>query len=115
MKAANLGLRFVLELAAFAGLAYWGFHEHDGFVAVVLGLGTPMLAIVLWGLFVAPRRRIRRGEPLRWAIELLVFGAATIALIDAGAVALGVVFGVLALANGAPVRFVGDLALDSRA
>jgi hypothetical protein len=115
MKAASLVLRFLLELAAFAALGYWGFHEHGGFAAALLGLGAPMLAIVLWGLFVAPRRPIRRGEALRWAVELLVFGAAAIALIDAGAVALGVAFGVLALANGALVRFVGDVSLDSRA
>ncbi len=115
MKAASLVLRFLLELAAFAALGYWGFHEHGGFAAALLGLGAPMLAIVLWGLFVAPRRPIRRGEALRWAVELLVFGAAAIALIDAGAVALGVAFGVLALANGALVRVVGDLSLDSRA
>jgi hypothetical protein len=115
MKAASLALRFLLELAAFAALGYWGFHEHDGLAAVLLGLGAPMLAIALWGLFVAPRRRIRRGEALRWGAELPVFGAATTALIDGGALALGVVFGVLALANGALVRFFGDVSLDSRA
>ena len=53
LKGANLALRFLLELAALAAVGYWGWDA-----------GGPLLAIaavaavaVVWGLFVAPKRR----------------------------------------------------------
>jgi hypothetical protein len=53
VKAILLGIRFGLELAALAALAYWGFKTMDGTAAKILfGLGAPLLAGVLWGLFV---------------------------------------------------------------
>ena len=48
LTAANLALRFFLELAALAALAYWGFHTGRSVLAdVVLGLGAPLLAAVV--------------------------------------------------------------------
>ena len=44
------------------------------------------------------------SEPVRWAIELAVFGAAAVALAVAGQVVLAIVLGVTAVANGAAVR-----------
>src|SRR5689334_23481657 len=56
LHAANLGLRFLLELCMLAALGYWGFQAGDGPVLkIVLGLGAPLLAAVVWGLFIAPR------------------------------------------------------------
>ena len=44
-QAVSLTLRFVLELAALAALAYWGVHTGDSPLAdVVLGVGAPLLA-----------------------------------------------------------------------
>jgi len=40
------------------------------------------------------------SEPVRWAIELVVFVGAAVALAAAGQVALGIVLGVVAVANG---------------
>ena len=114
MKVAGLALRFLLELAALGALAYWGFREFDGAAAILIGIGAPLAAAVLWGVFVAPKRRVRRGEGLRWLVELLVFGAAAAALIDTGAVAVGIAFAVVAVADGIVVRKLGDTpALDS--
>jgi Protein of unknown function (DUF2568) len=114
VKVASLALRFLLELAALGALAYWGFHEFDGATAVLLGVGAPLAAAVLWGIFVAPKRRVHRGEGLRWFVELLVFGAATTALIAAGETALGIAFAFVAVADGIVVRRLGEApALDS--
>ena len=58
MKAANLALRFLLEVSALVALGYWGFHAGDGDATHwILGIGAPLVAAVVWGLFVAPRRR----------------------------------------------------------
>ncbi len=55
---ANLALRFVLELAALAALAYWGFHTgHSLLGDVALGVGAPLLAAVIWAY---GRHRSRR-------------------------------------------------------
>jgi hypothetical protein len=55
LKGANLALRFLLELCALATLCYWGFKTGTGPISkVVLGIGAPLAAAVLWGTFVAP-------------------------------------------------------------
>jgi hypothetical protein len=70
---------------------------------VVLGVGAPFAAAVLWGLFVSPKARY--GTPVRQAIgETVVFGAAVIALLAADQPVLAVVFAVAAVVDGVLVR-----------
>lgn len=79
------------ELAALAALGYWGFTVPDGTVArVLLGIGLPVVAAVLWGLFAAPRAVVRR-TPLVVATKVLVFGAAVLALAGTGHLVLAAV------------------------
>jgi hypothetical protein len=100
---ALLAVRFGLELAALAALAYWGFSEFDGVLAVLFGIGAPLAAAVVWGLFVSPKARY--GSPARQAVgEALVFGAAVIALFDADQLVLAIVFAVAAVVDGVLVR-----------
>ena len=90
MKAANLAVRFVLELCALAALAYWGAQVDSHVVTrLALAVGAPLLAAVAWGVFVAPERRV--DVPVaRWAVELGVFAAAVLGLLDAGRTGLAV-------------------------
>jgi Protein of unknown function (DUF2568) len=46
VRAANLALKFLLELAAIAALAYWGPTAADGVLAVVLAVAAPALFVV---------------------------------------------------------------------
>ena len=79
---ANSVLRFCLELAAFVTLATWGAWIGSGLLASVgLAVALPFVAGVLWGLFVAPRRKYDAGLPLRLAVELFIFGSAVLALV----------------------------------
>jgi hypothetical protein len=80
MQGFSLALKFVLELVAFAALAYWG-----ATVSIVLAVAAPAVAIVLWGLFAAPRSSRRLPTGPRVAFELSVFAAAVVALLAAGA------------------------------
>ncbi len=96
LKGANLALRFALELAALAAVGYWGWD-----------VGGPLLALaavaavaIVWGLFVAPKRRFDLSLPLRLAVELLVWLAAGAALAATGHTALAVAFVVLAVVSG---------------
>jgi hypothetical protein len=80
LRYANLTLRFALELAALAALGYWGFAEHDGAAAILLGLGAPGLAALVWGLFVAPKAAVDLPPGGRLSCEVVVFAAAVCAL-----------------------------------
>ena len=94
MKAANLGLRFLLELCLLAALAYVGLQ-----LSLVLSVVLPLVAAALWGLFVAPRARF----PLRQApwigVQIVLFGGAVVGLIVVGSPLLGILFGVVVAAN----------------
>ncbi len=99
---ANEVLAFLVELVALGALCYWGFVVGPGVVVkVVLGLGAPVLAAVVWGLFAAPRARVKLPLAGVLAVKAVVFGAAAVALWAAGQPVPGVVFAVLAVANTA--------------
>jgi hypothetical protein len=66
----------------------------------MLGLGAPAAVIVVWWLFVSPKARIEVPRPGRFAIELLVWAAAAVALVAADQVVLGIVFAAVALVSG---------------
>jgi hypothetical protein len=103
LNGALLAVRFALEMAALAALAYWGFTELDGVLSVVLGIGTPLAAAVLWGLFVSPKAKY--GSPVRQAVgEAIVFGAAVVALFGADQPVLAIVFAAAAVVDGVLVR-----------
>jgi len=57
------------------------------------------VAAVIWGAFVAPRARWPVPLGARVAIELALFGAASLALWSAGHPAFSIVLAVLALAT----------------
>jgi hypothetical protein len=81
---ANLALAFALELCALAALCYWGFSV--GGVPVtkaVLGIGAPVCAAVLWGLFAAPHAPVD-SVVLAVATRVAVYGTASAALLATG-------------------------------
>ena len=102
LHALNEGLAFLLELAAIAALAWWGFTAGGNvLVNVVLGVGAPAAAIVLWGLFAAPRARFTIALPLVLSVKAAVFGAGALALDGVGHATAAVAFAVIALLNTA--------------
>jgi hypothetical protein len=91
VKYANLALAFLLELAGLAAFGYWGFVVPDGLVLkLVAGLGLPILAAVVWGLFAARKASIRLPAPEKRAVQIGWFGVAAVALAFAGHVWLAV-------------------------
>jgi hypothetical protein len=110
VKGVLLALRFGLELAAIVALAWWGF-ETGGSTAVkiVLGVGAPLLATGIWGVFVSPKAAYGRPA-LRVVFETAVFGAAVLALADIGRTGLAIAFALVALFDSLLVRLVGGQA-----
>jgi hypothetical protein len=99
--------RFLLELGALGALAYWG-ATSGGVRAVLLAIVTPTVAIVLWGLFAAPKSRRRLPRGARVPFELFVFALAVVALIAAGRPVAAFVFAVVVVVNAALLTVLGQ-------
>ena len=94
----NLALRFMLELAALAAYAYWGWAAHEGAWRYLLGIGLPLLAAVLWGTFRVPNDPGNAPVPVPGPVRLLLeaaFFAGAVALLAAVSPRPAVVLGVL--------------------
>lgn len=103
-------LAFVCELFAFVSLAFWGFVAWPLPWNIVAGIGAPVVAILIWALFVSPRAVFAVHPFVRAFVELLVYAAAVLAWWDLGAVWVGIVFGVIAVTAGV---FAGRRQLSS--
>ena len=99
MRSANLALKFLLELAAFAAFAYWGASVGDGVVPVLLAIAAPLVAIGLWATWAAPKSGRRLRAPARIPFELGIFALAVVALLAAGATAAAIVLAALVAMN----------------
>ena len=101
---AILSLAFLLELCAMVALAYWGFLTGGGPVTkAALGIGAPLSAAVLWGLFAAPRAAV--SVPLvGLGVKVLVFGSAAVALYATGYDTLAIAFVILVVVNSVLVH-----------
>jgi anti-sigma-K factor RskA len=108
MRAANDGLRFLLELSALAAVAYWGWSEHGGIWRWVLVVAAPLAVAALWGNTIAPKAKRRVGDPWRLVVELLVFGGAVAALLAAGQPTLAIVLGAAVLLHLALTFVLGQ-------
>lgn len=93
-------LAFVCELFAFGTLAFWGFSAWEFPWNIVAGIGAPVLAILLWALFVSPRAVLAVHPFVRALVELLVYAAATIAWWSTGYAWIGLVFAIVAVTTG---------------
>jgi hypothetical protein len=91
VRAANDALRFFLEFSALAAVAYWGWSEFGGALRWLLVVAAPLAVALVWGRWMAPKSSTRVGDPWRLVIELAVFGAAVVALLDADQPVLAVV------------------------
>jgi hypothetical protein len=107
-QTANLALRFLLELAALAALAYWGVHAgHSVLADVVLGFGAPLLAAVVWGTWAAPKSARRLHGTALLVVQLAVLGAGAAALVAAGHPGLGVAMAAVIAVNAVLLRLWG--------
>ncbi|QLD12487.1 YrdB family protein [Microbacterium oleivorans] len=93
-------LAFACQLFAFATFAIWGFAAWDFPLNVVAGIGAPIVAILLWALFVSPRAVLIVHPFVRALVELLVYASATIAWWSMGHAWIGLVFGAVAVTFG---------------
>jgi hypothetical protein len=100
LKYSNLALSFLLELCILGALAYWGFRVGNGTIMkIVSGVGTPLLAALLWGTFEAPQAALPLIGPWHLLLALVIFGLAVIALSVAGQPTLAILFALMVAIN----------------
>jgi hypothetical protein len=100
LQAINLGIAFLLELCMLGALAYWGFQGTDSVpLKLLLGIGVPIVVIVIWARFMAPNSSTRLTGTAYLLLKLVLFGAAAIALAMAGQATLAIIFAVVAVVN----------------
>jgi Protein of unknown function (DUF2568) len=100
MRILSLAIRFLLELALLVALGVWGFTVGGGtFTKIVLGVGAPLAAAIVWGRFIAPKARRRLEDPARFSLELFLWMAGGLALLAAGHPAWALIFGALVAAS----------------
>lgn len=100
LKATNLALTFFLELCLLAAFGYWGFTTGDSLLMkIVLGIGAPLLAAIVWGIFMAPKAMRPLRAPLHQIVEGVIFGLAFVALYVTGQPTLAIVFAIVFASN----------------
>jgi hypothetical protein len=113
----NLGLRFLLELAAWAAMGYWGWTQHTGIARWLWVIGLPLVAMTVWGVFRVPTESgqgvVAVPGIVRLLIEIVEFGGAVWLLFAAGRPQLAAIFGGLLILHYAAsydyvIRLVGD-------
>src|SRR3954454_17811356 len=109
ITATNLTVRFLLELGALGALGWWGVRLGDTLPAkLALGTALPLVAAVLWGLFVAPKATFDAPGAARLALQVAFFGGTTAGLFALGRGGLAAGFAAAVAANGVFMVALGE-------
>ena len=110
IKPVHLLIAFLIEIALVIIAGYWGFQQSKNpWLKYVLAALLPLLVIVLWGIFAAPKSQYRLELTYRLLFELVLFSAATYALQDTSHSRLAIGFAILVL-----LTFVGAIVFERR-
>jgi hypothetical protein len=111
LHGANEALAFLLELVMLGALGVWGAKTGSSRSAsIALGAGAPLAAAVAWGLFAAPKARVRLPMAGVLAVKALAFGSGAGAMAALGWHVTAIAFGVTAMANAVVAAFDRDAA-----
>lgn len=104
MKALNLLLRFLLELAALAAVGYWGYHAVEPEPArIALCIAGPIVFAVFWGLFAAHRAKYPPPQPWKAIIGAVLLEVTAVVLALEGQGLWAAIIGVGIAANSVTV------------
>lgn len=93
-------VRVVVLIVAIASLALWGFASWDLPWSIVIGVGAPVVTLLLWALFLSPRPVLRVHPFLRAVVELFIYVGVTIAWWSMGQALIGTAFALVAVVAG---------------
>ena len=103
---ANLILRFLLEIIALISLGIWGWKQSESWFRLVLAIGIPIIAAIIWGIFAVPNDPSRSGAApvvtagfIRLIIEFGIFGFAIWSMNDMEWNKISLIFGFVVLVH----------------
>lgn len=100
LKDMNIGLAFILELCGTIALSYWGFtFSGNKITKILLGVGLPLLLIIIWGIWCAPSSEHRLVGISLIVVKCLLFGIIALCIIHRHYAFLGVLFAALVVFN----------------
>lgn len=91
----NESFAFLVELAAFAALCWWGLRAGGTLLAVV----TPLAAMVVWGMFAAPRAKYTLPLAGVLLVKAVVLGGGVVVLWAAGRPGWAIALAMIAVVN----------------
>jgi hypothetical protein len=78
-------LSFLLEIAMLVAFGYWGFNAAENpWLRWVLGIGVPLVVIIVWGVLLAPTPGQRISSTLGIVLSLFLFYVAALLMYQAG-------------------------------
>jgi hypothetical protein len=100
VKDINLAVRFLMELCVLASLGYWGYWAGNGLLLKwVMVIGAPLVAAIVWGMFVAPKASIAVSGWMHLLLEFLVFAAGVLALYKTNQITLSIIMAIVIILN----------------
>lgn len=93
-------IRTVILLVALATLALWGYGAWDVPWNIVFAIGTPLVTLLVWALFLSPRPVLVLNPFIRAIVELLIYAGVTLAWWTMNQAWVGIGFAVVAVAAG---------------
>jgi hypothetical protein len=103
---ANLILRFLLEIIALISLGIWSWKQSESWFRLVLAIGIPIIAAIIWGIFAVPNDPSRSGATpvvttglIRLIIEFGIFGFTIWSMNDMEWYKISLIFGFVVLVH----------------
>ena len=93
-------VRVVVLVVAVASLVLWGFASSTLPWNLILGIGVPIVVILLWAVFLSPRPVLTVHPFLRAVVELFIYVGVTIAWWSMGQALIGSAFALVAIVAG---------------
>lgn len=93
-------IRVVVLLVALASLTLWGFGSWALPWNIVVGIGAPLITLLVWALFISPRAVLHLHPYLRAIVELFIYAAVTLAWWSLGEAWIGLAFAAVAVTAG---------------
>ncbi len=93
-------VRTLVLVVALATLCLWGFGSWTMPWNIVIGIGAPLVVLLVWALFLSPRPVLHLHPFLRALVELLIYVGVTLAWWSMGSAWAGIAFAVVAVTSG---------------
>lgn len=93
-------VRTIVLVAALVTLCLWGFGAWTMPWNIVVGIGAPLVVLLVWALFLSPRPVLHLHPFLRAFVELLIYVGVTLAWWSMGSVWAGIAFALVAVISG---------------